>query len=96
MNGENDLKVIVAGRPNSGKSHLLFLIEQTLKENGIKCPIRENDMELYERRPDMAVGFEDRLAKIKNTLTVEFSTQQINREGILRDNTIKNKKKGEE
>ena len=91
----HEVKIIVAGRPNSGKSHILFLIEKTFKENGIKCHIRENDMEVYERRPDMAVGFEDRLAKIKDTLTVEFSTQQISREGILRDNILKNKKKGE-
>ena len=89
MNAVNDLKVIVAGKPNSGKSHLLFLIEKTLQENGIKCHIRENDIEVLERRPDMAEGFEGRLATIKDSLNVEFSTQQINRDGVLRDNIIK-------
>ena len=89
MNAGNDLKVIIAGKPNSGKSHPLFVIERTLQENGIKYHIRENDIEIFERRPDMAEGFEDRLAAIKDSLNVEFSTQQINRDGVLHDNTIK-------
>lgn len=87
----NELKVIVAGRVNSGKSHLLFLLEKTLQEAGIKCHIRENDAETYERRPDMAEGFADRLNSIKDSLNVEFSTQQISFDGVLHDNIIKNK-----
>ena len=78
----NEVKIEIAAATNSGKSTIVYLLEQVLLEHGINYTYKIGDMELVERSDSFDNNQEKRLAYLKDNLKVEISTKQISRTAL--------------
>lgn len=84
----NELKIIIAGERNTGKSTMMLQIEKLLKEHGynVELEFDEPDYtgeENYYFHNKESLNFDTKIEKIKSDTTIKITEKQLKRLNVI-------------